>query len=44
MQGGGVGAAQARAAADAAWRALSLSTDDEHATAASLDPLSRGEE
>jgi NAD(P)-dependent dehydrogenase (short-subunit alcohol dehydrogenase family) len=37
-------AAQTRAAADAAWRALSLSTDDEHATAASLDPLGRGEQ
>ena len=37
-------AAQARATADAAWRALSLSTDDEHATAASLDPLGRGEQ
>ena len=37
------GAAQARAAADAAWRELSLSTDDEHVTAASLDPLGRGD-
>jgi NAD(P)-dependent dehydrogenase (short-subunit alcohol dehydrogenase family) len=37
-------AAQARAAADAAWRALSLSTDDEHATAASLDPLGRSDQ
>ena len=37
------GAAQARAAADEAWRELSLSTDDEHVTAASLDPLGRGD-
>jgi hypothetical protein len=37
-------AAQARAAADVAWRALSLSTDDEHATAASLDPLGHGDQ
>ena len=37
------GAAQARAAADAAWRELSLSTDHVDATPAALDPLGGGD-